>query len=64
MLEKKENSLKKQPERAVLVGLVTSDIDRAKAEEYLKKAISFKYNYPIAHYNMGIIYGNFSCLYY
>ena len=35
MLEKKENSLKKQPEKAVLVGLVTSDIDRAKAEEYL-----------------------------
>jgi GTP-binding protein HflX len=35
MLEDKENSLKKQPEKAVLVGLVTSDIDRAKAEEYL-----------------------------
>jgi GTP-binding protein HflX len=35
MLEKKENSLKEIPERAVLVGLVTSDIDKSKAEEYL-----------------------------
>lgn len=35
MLEKKENSLKHQPERAVLVGLITADIDRKKAEEYL-----------------------------
>lgn len=35
MLEKKENSLKQQPERAVLVGLITADIDRKKAEEYL-----------------------------
>ncbi len=35
MLEKKESSLKEIPERAVLVGLVTSDIDKTKAEEYL-----------------------------
>jgi GTP-binding protein HflX len=35
MLEKKENSLKVIPEKAVLVGLVTSDIDKTKAEEYL-----------------------------
>lgn len=35
MLEKKENSLKQIPESAVLVGLVTSDIDKRKAEEYL-----------------------------
>ncbi len=35
MLEKKENHLKEIPERAVLVGLVTSDIDKNKAEEYL-----------------------------
>lgn len=35
MLEKKENNLNQQPERAVLVGLVTNDIDRSKAEEYL-----------------------------
>jgi GTP-binding protein HflX len=35
MLEKKENHLKEIPERAVLVGLVTSDIDKSKAEEYL-----------------------------
>lgn len=35
MLEKKESKLKESPERAVLVGLVTSDIERSKAEEYL-----------------------------
>ena len=35
MLEKKENSIKQTPERAVLVGLITTDIDRKKAEEYL-----------------------------
>jgi GTP-binding protein HflX len=35
MLEKKENSIKQIPERAVLVGLITTDIDRKKAEEYL-----------------------------
>ncbi|MCB2207214.1 MAG: GTPase HflX [Bacteroidetes bacterium] len=35
MLEKKESSLKEVSERAVLVGLVTSDIDKTKAEEYL-----------------------------
>jgi len=35
MLEKKENSIKQTPERAVLVGLITNDIDRKKAEEYL-----------------------------
>lgn len=35
MLEKKDNSLKVIPEKAVLVGLVTSDIDKTKAEEYL-----------------------------
>ena len=35
MLENKENRLKQTPESAVLVGLITSDIDRKKAEEYL-----------------------------
>ena len=35
MLEKKEDNLKQQPEKAVLVGLITANIDRKKAEEYL-----------------------------
>ena len=35
MLENKKNRLKQTPENAVLVGLITSNIDRNKAEEYL-----------------------------
>ncbi len=35
MLENKKNRLKQTPESAVLVGLITSNIDRKKAEEYL-----------------------------
>lgn len=35
MLEKKNTSIKKEPEKAVLVGLVTSSQDKRKVDEYL-----------------------------
>ncbi len=35
MLEKKETSIKKEPEKAVLVGLITSAQDKRKVNEYL-----------------------------